>query len=404
MVRKLNNRKHQQTSLVSAFANVPSNSALSLADQISLDKVPLYNDHQGRPDTCYIYKTKVHTDKVIVYKQYLEPRSRSQSQIDNNSNLSRGQYNGYVGRSGARKIRCSLEAWIKSIEINRKLCSKRSKPRHSFLTFVTLTLPSEQDHSDNEIKREVLMPFIQRMQREIGVKEYFWKAEPQQNGNIHFHLLVDRFIRKELLQQYWNMSTEKLGYLSRYFEKSGSLFPPSTDIRICPDGMGLVSYVMKYVSKSPLRIPSFGFEGGKRIKRDRFVYRKRLRDGSVVNQDWRAVGGRVWGMSDGIRSAKVFSSEGSCRWANFVKVLAWDSEVGLKSEENFAVFYCNTQAKMFEYDKVLLADYRRYYAKLYKELYFPKKEPDVILLPDIVLRVDPPIFVPIYSQSRLQVG
>jgi len=272
------------------------------------------------------------------------------------------------------------------------------------LTFVTLTLPEKQEHTDNEIKRELLMPFIQRIQRELGVSEYFWKAEPQQNGNIHFHLLVDRYIDKEILQQYWNMSTERLGYLSRYFNKSGSLFPPSTDIRVCPDGMGLVSYVMKYVSKSPLRIPSFSFVDGKRVKNDRFVYRKRLKDGTVVNQDWRSVGGRVWGMSDGIRSIKVFSSEGSCRWANFVKVLAWDSEVGFRSDEHFAVFYCNTQSKLFEYDKILLKDYREHYSQIYQDLYFPKKVPVVIKLPEVVLQVEPPILRPIYQQFRLQVG
>jgi len=403
MARKLITPRFQQTTLAPAFANVPDSSVQSLSDLISLDKVPLYNDHQGRSDTNYIYRTKIHTDKVIVYKQYLEPRSRSQQQLENQSNLSRGIYNGFVGRSGARKIRNSLEAWIKSIEINRKLCGKRSKPKHGFLTFVTLTLPSAQEHADNLVKREVLMPFIQRLQREIGVHEYFWKAEPQQNGNIHFHLLIDRYIRKELLQQYWNMSTEKLGYLSRYFEKSGSLFPPSTDIRVCPDGMGLVSYVMKYVSKSPLRIPSFSFVDGKRVKHDRFVYRKRLADGTVVNQDWRAIGGRVWGMSDGIRSVSVFSSDGSCRWANFVNTLSWDSDVGVKSDENFAVFYCNTQSKLFQYDKVLLADYRKYYAQLYRNLYFPEKVPEVIVLPTVVLRVEPPIFKPIYAQSRLAV-
>ena len=30
---------------------------------------------------------------------------------------------------------------------------------------------------------------------------YFWRAEKQANGNIHFHLLVDRFIPMDLLRK-----------------------------------------------------------------------------------------------------------------------------------------------------------------------------------------------------------
>jgi len=42
------------------------------------------------------------------------------------------------------------------------------------VVFLTLTLPADQIHSDNEIKRSALMPFFQQLKRVSGVEEYFW--------------------------------------------------------------------------------------------------------------------------------------------------------------------------------------------------------------------------------------
>jgi len=119
------------------------------------------------------------------------------------------------------------------------------------LFFITLTLPSDQCDSDNEIKRSVLMPFIQQLKRVSGVDQYFWSCEPQENGNLHFHCLIDRYVRKELLTDLWNVACNHLGYLDRYIERTGSTSPPSTQIMDCPPDMSLVKYVLKYVSKQP---------------------------------------------------------------------------------------------------------------------------------------------------------
>jgi len=335
------------------------------------------------------------------------------------NNLTRGDYNGWISRTSRSKIRNSLEGWIKSIEVNRKQSRSKYKPKHAHLTFATLTLPHDQIHSDNEIKRKCLMPFIQRMQREMGVEEWFWKAEPQGSGNIHFHLLLDRYIDAQNLQCYWNLSTEYLGYLTRYFEKTGSLFPPSTDIRQCPEDLSLVRYVMKYVTKAPeIRLSCMPMpdlpgkevdedparvvctsaigEHGRKVVRSRkrqaklvrktFWHTKQLKDGTIEDQEWRKIEGRVWGMSKGIRNCSVFSSELTDRLSNFANTLKWDPEVKILHHDHFDILYCNVQAKMIQYDRVLFSDYLKYYRDQYRALYVKSErakppEPPVIKLP-----------------------
>jgi len=386
MLKKPKSLNAVQATLSRSLAEVPSPSVRSLADQISLDNVPFYNDHPDLPDAAYHYVCKAYQDRIVVYKNFVSAYTRTPDQLANEKNLSRGRYNGWISKNSQRKIRQCMEGWMKSIEINRQDSRSKYKPKHSHTTFATLTLPDDQIHSDNEIKRSVLMPFIQRMQREMGVQEWFWVAQPQQSGRIHFHCLFDRYLNAKDLQLYWNLSTESLGYLTRYFEKSGSLFPPSTDIRETPPKMSAVGYLMKYVTRSPVQLPSFKIVDGDRIKQTKLYERKVEADGSVDYKEWRRIEGRVWGMSNGIKNCKVHTPDGSERWRDFVNTLDWDPSVGIFSKEHFAVYYCNVQAKMSQYDLVLLSDYRRFYRDQYRALYIKSarekpSEPPVIKLP-----------------------
>jgi len=145
-------------------------------------------------------------------------------------NLTRGDFRGFISKGSAKTIRTKTRNHgIKGIYTNRKqLFWTNSSLNIPMLFFITLTLPSDQCDSDNEIKRSVLMPFIQQLKRVSGVDQYFWSCEPQENGNLHFHCLIDRYVRKELLTDLWNVACNHLGYLDRYIERTGSTSPPST--------------------------------------------------------------------------------------------------------------------------------------------------------------------------------
>jgi hypothetical protein len=101
-----------------------------------------------------------------------------------------------------------------------------------YLTFVTLTLPADQirdeagDFDDKLAYQKLLKPFLLRLQRNFGVQCFIWVAEPQEAGNIHYHLLIDKYIdnttnhedeaKNQVLTKAWNAILDKNGYIEAY--------------------------------------------------------------------------------------------------------------------------------------------------------------------------------------------
>lgn len=150
----------------------------------------------------------------------------------------RKEYNGELSDRAKSKIKnyASNMLLMNAANINRK---------NPISSFITLTLPSEQIHSDNEIKRDILQPFIAECKRVFNLTNYIWVAELQKNGNIHFHIITPTYINKFLLQKTWNKHTENLGYVSRSKSKN----PPSTHIRAIKQTSTAIAYITKYLSK-----------------------------------------------------------------------------------------------------------------------------------------------------------
>ncbi len=106
------------------------------------------------------------------------------------------------------------------------------KQQACYLTFVTLTLPSAQlrnaagEYDDEHAKRKLLRPMLERLKYKFGVQAFIWVSEPQENGNIHFHILIDKYINNtknsekesesQLLTKAWNSILGKHGYIDAY--------------------------------------------------------------------------------------------------------------------------------------------------------------------------------------------
>jgi hypothetical protein len=185
----------------------------------------------------------------------------------------------------------------------------------AYPVFLTVTLPMDQVHTDAEINRACLQPFLIRLRRDYGIENYFWRAEAQENGRVHFHILVDRYIPKRYLQLAWNMSVEALGYLTRYFEASGSLTPPSTEVHRITDKVrdkktghwrtvDPVDYLVDYALETPLPERGEAATDAERAGPKRLIGKHRNSDGSMTTYVTRAISGRVWGMSDSLRGIR----------------------------------------------------------------------------------------------------
>lgn len=164
------------------------------------------------------------------------------------------EYNGYVSRATVKRIGHMVENLVFALETSSNLGGRGVTPRKAKPTFITLTLAYEQIQNDNYIKRHMLMRFIEILKKDKGVQNYIWRAEPQKNGNIHFHIICDRFIKWEFIREQWNKIQARHDYIDAFEQKWGHRDPNGTDIHELKDINNIAAYICKYMTKDkPLR-------------------------------------------------------------------------------------------------------------------------------------------------------
>ncbi len=147
-----------------------------------------------------------------------KPTQLNANSLANLEKVNQEGYNGYMSDATRRHVKGILENLLIAIELNTSMkfpfVKGQEKPLDLiYPTFVTLSLPFKQMHDDNDLKREVFTPFMQEIIRNWNVKCYVWVAETQKNGNIHFHVLMDRGIPAVRLRQIWNKHLDSLDYV-----------------------------------------------------------------------------------------------------------------------------------------------------------------------------------------------
>lgn len=134
------------------------------------------------------------------------------------ANLEKNKTTWSLSYQTKRKMRDSV-SYMSSMSRARTIKTPRGKFIYNFKTsFITLTLPSKQIHTDLEIKK-CLNNFLTTMRQRFGLVNYVWKAELQKNENIHFHIITDVFIHHTVIRYYWNKALNVLGYVDRYSEQ-----------------------------------------------------------------------------------------------------------------------------------------------------------------------------------------
>lgn len=158
----------------------------------------------------------VHPDRINIFNKVewnpIKPRHIKYDHLLKSDR----QTHGKVSSQARRKVSKGIEYLL--FMANDKLLpdTAHGKNYNFKVAFITLTLPSNQIHSDNEIKDKCLNQLLIELRQKHNVKNYIWRAEKQKNGNIHFHILVDKFIPWSELRDRWNRITNKLGYVDRY--------------------------------------------------------------------------------------------------------------------------------------------------------------------------------------------
>jgi hypothetical protein len=199
------------------------------------------------------------------------------------------------------------------------------------IALITLTLSSIQIHTDNEIKDILLNQLLVELRRVYKIKHYVWRAEKQQNNNIHFHILTNKFIPWNDLRNRWNRIQQKLGYIDRYrdqmrnFHKDGFTVrkdllenwsyksqlkaykeglkcdwdnPNSVDIHSVRFVQNIKQYVTKYMAKDSLNMLESKYYKELLIKLKNKIELNASEQILFKELSSKIVQGRLWGCSE----------------------------------------------------------------------------------------------------------
>lgn len=136
----------------------------------------------------------------------------------NLSNLKVKKSSLQLSKSSIRELRNSVNSLVL---LSPKRTVKRDNGKFIYnyrASFVTLTLPSTQLVSDIDLKK-CLNLFLTDLRRVYGVQNYVWRSELQKNGNIHFHIVLDKYIEYSPLRNYWLKALRHTTQVQRYQAK-----------------------------------------------------------------------------------------------------------------------------------------------------------------------------------------
>lgn len=192
---------------------------------------------------------------------------------------------GKISPEAAKSIRGKID-WFLALTPTKTFLHPTFKKVYPFkVVFVTLTLSSKQIHSDQDLKQQLLNQFLVEARKKWRVKNYLWRAESQENGNIHFHLLLDKYVHWSSLRTTWNRIQNKLGYIDRFEEQHGHRDANSTDVHSVKKVQKLARYFAKYLAK---------------------------------DSKYRPITGKLWSLSDGLARKHSAFDEGGIAVGNEV--------------------------------------------------------------------------------------
>ena len=199
------------------------------------------------PDT--IPHVSVRPNSVTFYNLPERMGARSIRQREAEVHLLDNDHNGHISNKAKSRINQGID-WMLYLANEKTFQGFKSNRKYKFrVNFVTLTLSSKQVHTDQEIKNQLLNQFLIEARVRWKVGMYLWRAEPQNNGRIHFHILTDKFIPYKELKNTWNRIQDKLGYVQRAPDFKKGWNPNSTDVHSVRKVRKLGAYLAKYCTK-----------------------------------------------------------------------------------------------------------------------------------------------------------
>lgn len=298
---------------------------------------------------------QIRGNKIVEYEQVDFIRSAKQVEFIDSLNSNKLTYQGEMSRAGRAKMARAMRCWWTAMAEFNDAKNGISPIHPKKMVFITLTLPTVQIHGDKDIKHYCLRPFMRYLFDNHGVTNYIWKAEIQKNGNLHFHIVIDQFVDKEIISSTWNDCLEKLGYISAFEAKHGHRVPPSTQIQAARNQHDVESYIGKYIGKE------IGV---------------------------RPIEGRVWQCSKSLSQLKYFSYERGNYEDAMLRNGCIANEITMKSYEKSNVYFLGKQDLKSYISQSTLEKYEYYCSILCMFLYANTLSTDYYTFVELVTPIE----------------
>jgi hypothetical protein len=267
------------------------------------------NDQKG------YYNLAVHPGNINVWYESEVPRKSKLAGLFDSEELKAGRamipenlrdnyHHGKISDVARKKITRAVDYMVYLSPKKKFSFSYESKAGEFILNFITLTLSSQQIHSDNEIKSTILEPFLNTCRKKWKISHYLWRAEKQENGSIHFHIIANRFVPWNELRNVWNLHQQKLGYVTRYrnnqkaWHRDGFKFRPElaakwnyqAQLKAYKDGI-----LHDWSNPNSTDVHSLRFVGNVRAYIAKYITKSEQANNII---------GRLWGSSENLANLK----------------------------------------------------------------------------------------------------
>lgn len=208
--------------------------------------------------TRSMYVAKVVSNSIMFYPVTINKNKERQVTEKQLEALTRKKFNGRLSVKSQQKIVQICQNWDDTLNYINTQNRKKGRKDRKQIILLTLTLSDKQKHDDNWIKRNMLNRFLIKIVREKPDTKYLWKAERQENGNIHFHILLDNYFDKNKIQIWWNLIQRDNQYHRNQLINESFLGSPSTRIEALKDKDNSIAYIAKYMQKNNEKNPING--------------------------------------------------------------------------------------------------------------------------------------------------
>jgi len=284
---------------------------------------------------CAYNRVIVFDDRIIVKRESVGSKEINYNE-KSLANLKDNKVKGKLSTKSYLHVRKHLVAWLKCLEYNKNHRVSSSGGVKHYPTMITLTLSAIQKHDDKLLKRHLFGRFIEWIKAKYDVKYYFIRYEAQSNGNIHGHLIVDRYVSMHEIRENWNRILNRLGYVDDFEEKYKHRNPPSTHVEVLGNTTEGVNYMIGYVMKKCKNRP---------------------------------IQGRQYGMSDELKEMLVYDDVIDNTWSELLDKIENDTDVYKHHDKFYSVYVFRGDFIQKYALSWLYQDMCTYYLGMFKRFY-----------------------------------